>query len=213
MPAVRPVRFRTGMTTAPGSPADRLLTASLFAAPLVYLLADSLYAARGWDDGTAGLVHVLGAAAYMLVFLRVVTWSSPVMAVVLLVVATFGTAGNVGYGFNTIHVSLGDTDLVDASGPATVIKPLGILLPLALLLCAVALRRNAPVWLTALLAAAALAWPVAHIANIAWLAVVVNVALVVTFGALAIHKASPVLSPGRTQKMTSTGTAPAGRPR
>ena len=36
----------------PTTPVDRLLTASLIGAPLIYLIADSLYAARGWADVT-----------------------------------------------------------------------------------------------------------------------------------------------------------------
>jgi hypothetical protein len=174
------------MRSLPGSPTDRLLTASLFLAPIVYLLADILYAARGWDDPTAGVVHVLGAIAYTFVLLRAVTWSEDWLAVILLVVGAIGVAGNVAYGFNTIHVSLGDTDLVDAAGAANLIKPLGLGFPLTLLLMAVAIRKVVPVWTVVLVAVASVAWPVAHIANIAWLAVVVNALLVVGLGAIAL---------------------------
>jgi len=38
-----------------------MLTASLIVAPVIYLAADSMYAARGWDDPTAGVIHLLGA--------------------------------------------------------------------------------------------------------------------------------------------------------
>jgi hypothetical protein len=173
------------MRSLPGSPVDRLLTASLILAPLVYLIADSLYATRGWDDPTAGVIHVFGAIAYVFVFLRVTTWTSGTLAAILLSVGAIGVAGNVAYGFNTIHISLGDTDLVDASGAAALIKPLGLFFPLALLLAAVAVRRTFATWTVVLLAAASIAWPAAHIANIGWLAVVVNVALVVSFGSMA----------------------------
>lgn len=173
------------MRSLPGSLIDRLLTASLFFAPIIYLIADSLYAIRGWADPTAAIVHVLGAIAYTFVLLRVTTWSDGALAASLLVVGALGVAGNVAYGFNTIHVSLGDTDLVDASGAAVIIKPLGLFFPLMLLLAAVALRRTAALWVVLLLAAAAIAWPVAHIANIGWLAVVVNLALVGSFVAMA----------------------------
>ena len=37
-----------------------------------------------------------------------------------------GMAGNVAYGFDAIHTSLGDTPLVDQSGAAILIKPLGL---------------------------------------------------------------------------------------
>ncbi|MFI7587116.1 hypothetical protein ACIB24_08590 [Spongisporangium articulatum] len=168
------------MTTDPGSPIDRLLNAFLVIAPLAYLLTDVLYALRGWDDATAGAVHVVAATAYALVLLRFVTWSDDDRAAALLLaVGTVGAAGNVAYGFNTIHVSLGDTDLVDATGAANLIKPWGLAFPATFLLAAWALRRVAPPWARALLVVAGIAWPVAHIANVAWLAVAVNVVLVV----------------------------------
>jgi hypothetical protein len=165
------------------TPLERLLTASLAVVPAIYLVADLLYATRGWDDPAAAVVHVLGAVGYTIVMVRLATLGHGILAAVVLVIGVFGAAGNVAYGFNTIHVSLGDTDLVDATGAATLIKPLGLCFPLTLLLGAVVLRRTAPAWAVALLAVSAVAWPVAHIANIGWLAVVVNVALVAGFGA------------------------------
>jgi hypothetical protein len=171
------------MITEPGSPLDRLLTASLLVAPPVYLLADVLYAARGWSDPSAAVVHVLGAIAYAFVLLRVVTWTRGWFAVALLVVGVAGVAGNVAYGFDTVHVSLGHTALVDEAGAANLIKPLGLCFPITLLLCALPLRRAARPQ-AVLLGLAAPAWPVAHIANVAWLAVAVNVALVVALGTL-----------------------------
>jgi hypothetical protein len=165
---------------------DRLLTASLIIGPVVYLIADSLYAARGWDDPAAGVFHVLGAIGYALVVVRLIAFGDGYLAAALLVVGVLGVAGNVAYGFNTIHVSLGDTDLVDAAGAANLIKPLGLFFPLTLLLAAIVLRRTGPVWNVALLAVAASVWPFAHIANIAWLAVAVNVVLVAAFGTVAV---------------------------
>jgi hypothetical protein len=175
------------MKTVPGSLIDRLLTVSLIVAPVVLLLADTLYALRGWEtDPTGAVVQVLGAITYTLVLLRLATWSNGAMAAILLIVGIFGVAGNVAYGFNTIHVSLGDTDLNDASGAATLIKPLGLCFPAMLLLGAIALRRISPLWTIGVLAAAAFAFPVAHIGNIAWLAVADNLALVVSLGAMAV---------------------------
>ena len=167
------------------TPLERLLTGSLVVAPAVYLIADLLYATRGWDDPAAAVVHVLGAVGYTLVMVRLATLGQGVLAAILLVVGALGAAGDVAYGFNTIHVSLGDTDLVDATGAATLIKPLGLCFPLSLLLGAVVLRPKAPAWTVALLGVSGLVWPVAHIANIGWLAVLVNVALVAAFGAVA----------------------------
>ena len=173
------------MRSQPGTPIDRLLTASLIAGPVLYLLADILYAARGWDDSTAAVVHVLGAVGYAFVLLRLVTWTDGTSAAALLTAGVLGVAGNVAYGFNTIHVSLGDTDLVDATGAATLIKPLGLCFPLTLLLAAYALRRTQPVWIVAGLVVTGVVWPIAHIADLAWLAVLVNMALVAVFGVLA----------------------------
>ncbi|GLY93248.1 hypothetical protein [Actinoplanes sp. NBRC 103695] len=177
------------------TPLERLLTGSLVVAPAVYLIADLLYATRGWDDPAAAVVHVLGAVGYTLVMVRLATLGHGVLAAILLVAGAFGAAGDVAYGFNTIHVSLGDTNLVDATGAATLIKPLGLCFQLSLLLGAVVLRPNAPAWTVALLGVSALAWPVAHIANIGWLAVLVNVALVAAFGAVAASLRTTTGSP------------------
>lgn len=173
------------MAAMPFTPLKRLLTGSLFVVPVIYLIADLLYATRGWDDPTAAVVHILAAIGYTIVLVRLVTLGDGVLAALLLVVGAAGAAGDVAYGFNTIHVSLGDTDLVDATGAAVLIKPLGLCFPLTLLLGAVVLRRIAPTWTVALLGVSALTWPVAHIANIGWLAVVVNAALVAGFGRVA----------------------------
>lgn len=157
---------------------DWLLTASLIVAPLLYLAADITYAVHGWDDADAGALHVLGAIGYLFALVRVATWTGGVLSAATLFAAVVGGAGNVAYGFNTIHVSLGAVDLVDASGAATLIKPLGLLFPLALLLGALVLARLGERVSAALVAVAALAWPVAHIGNVGWLAVTVNVLLV-----------------------------------
>lgn len=184
----------------PTTPLERLLTASLVAAPAGYLIADLLYAVRGWDDPAAAVVHVLAAVGYTLVVVRLATLGHGVLAAVLLVVGAFGAAGDVAYGFNTIHVSLGDTDLVDATGAATLIKPLGLCFPLTLLLGAVVLRqRRAPLWTVAVLAASAPAWAVAHIANIGWLAVAVNAALVAAFATTVSVISDPVHSHARQE--------------
>ncbi|GAA0252591.1 hypothetical protein [Cryptosporangium japonicum] len=173
---------------------DRLLTGSLLVAPPVYLAADLLYALRGWDDPAAGVLHVLGATGYVLVLFRAAATRRGAFAVALLVVGVLGAAGNIGYGFNTLHVALGDTDLNDAGGAATLIKVLGLCFPLSLLLIAVGLRRERA-WVAAGLAVAAVGWPVAHIANVGWLAVVVNVVLVASFGALATARAALTPAP------------------
>jgi hypothetical protein len=168
------------------TPTDRLLTGALLVAPLIYLAADSTYAARGWDDGTAGVIQVLGAIAYGFVILRVASWlpASSKLAAIILLTGLIGLAGNVAYGFEAIHMSLGDVQLVHQPGAANLIKPLGLFFPLSFALVSVALVKLGHRWQGALVLVAMIAWPVAHIGNVAALAVPVNVALVVAFGSL-----------------------------
>ena len=187
-----PATPSTSLSEAPRSlpratnPTERLLTGSLLVAPLLYLAADSTYAARGWSDPTAGVLHVLGAVAYGFVILRVASWLPPesMLKAAIVLTGLIGMAGNVAYGFDTIHMSLGDTALVDQSGAANLIKPLGLFFPLSFVLVAVALAKLGHRWQGALVLVASVVWPVAHIANIAPLAVTVNVALVVALGSL-----------------------------
>jgi hypothetical protein len=168
------------------TPTERFLTAALIFAPLLYLAADTTYAATGWDDATAGVLHVLGATAYGFVVWRVATWlpRESFLGLAVIVTGVVGLAGNVAYGFDTIHMSLGDTALVHRDGAANLIKPYGLFFPLSVVLMAWGLTRLGHRWQGCLVLAAAVAWPVAHIGNIAWLAVVVNVLLVVGFGSL-----------------------------
>lgn len=173
-------------TTTTTTPTERLLTGSLLVAPIVYLAADATYAASGWDSPTAGVVHVIGAIAYGVVVLRVASWLPPTsrLAAAILLTGLIGLAGNVAYGFDTIHVSLGDVALVDRSGAAVLIKPLGLFFPLSFALVAVALRELGHRWQGLLVLVAMIAWPVAHIGDIAALAVAADVALVLALGSL-----------------------------
>jgi hypothetical protein len=168
------------------TPTERLLTASLLFAPLTYLAADTTYAATNWHNPTAGVLHVIGATAYGLVVLRIAAWlpRESLLATMIIVTGLIGLAGNVAYGFDTIHMSLGDVALVDQPGAANLIKPYGLFFPVSMALIAWGLARLSYPWQATLILAAAVAWPVAHITNIAWLAVMVNVALVVGFGNL-----------------------------
>lgn len=175
------------------TPEQRLLTASLLLAPATYLAADTTYAVRGWDDPTAGVLHVLGAVGYGLVVLQVAARldAASRLRAALVLVGALGLAGNVAYGFDTIHTSLGDTPLVDQPGAAALIKPLGLAFPLALALCGLALARVGARWQGPLVLLAALAWPVAHIGNLGTLAVATGVALLVGFGSLVWEPAQP----------------------
>lgn len=175
-------------TDASATPTARLLNGALLIAPLLYLAADSTYAASGWQDATGGVLHVLGAIAYGFAILAVAFRlpHSSRLATALLVTGLIGMAGNVAYGFDTIHASFGDVQLVDRGGAATLIKPLGLFVPLSLALVAVALHRLGHRWQAATVLAASVAWPIAHIGNIAELAVLVNIALLVALGSLAL---------------------------
>jgi hypothetical protein len=182
---------RTGLAP-PGSPADRMLTAALVIAPVVFLAADVVYAVQGWHSGTAGVLHVLGAIAYGILLLRVATWvpGGSWLNTGLVFTAVAGAIGNAAYGFEAIHQSFGDTPLVDRSGAAILIKPLGLLFPLALVLVALTMYQLSHRRHAAAVLVAAVLWPVAHIANIAPLAVVVNVVLVVALGTSVAWSAS-----------------------
>lgn len=166
---------------------ERILTAALVVAPLMYLAADSTYAARGWTDASAGVIHVLAAIAYGFVILRVAAWlpRESALAAAVIVTGLIGMAGNVAYGFETIHMSLGDIQLVNQAGAANLIKPLGLFFPFSFALVALALAKLGHRWQGVLVLIAIIGWPIAHIGNIAAAAVPVNVALVVAFGSLA----------------------------
>lgn len=178
----------------PATPTERLLTSTLLIAPVVYLAADSMYAARGWNDATAGVLHVLGAIAYGFVVLRVASWlpRESKLAAAILLTGLIGLVGNAAYGFEAIHMSLGDIQLVHRAGAANLIKPLGLFFPLSFALIAAALIRLAHRWQGFLALVAIIAWPIAHIGNIAAVAVPVNVALVVAFGSLVWARSNSV---------------------
>ena len=168
------------------TPTDRLLDGALFVAPLLYLAADTTYAARGWDDATGGVLHVLGAIAYGFVVLRVALWlrRESRLAAWILFTGLVGLVGNAAYGFEAIHRSLGDVQLIDQPGAANLIKPLGLFFPLSMALIAWALIRLDHRWQGVVVLVASAAWPVAHIGNLPGVAVPVNIALVVAFGSL-----------------------------
>ena len=167
--------------TAP-PPAVRVLDVSLLLAPLAYLAVDCSYAVRGWDDGTTAALHVLAAALYGLAALRLVTLTRGRTQAVLLVVAVLGVIGNAGVGENTLHVALGGNDLFDADGPTNVFKTMGFFFPLTFLIAAAALRTRTPAWWSPLLALGAVLFPVAHVANISWLAILDGAIMLVALG-------------------------------
>jgi hypothetical protein len=173
------------------APAQRLLDATLVVAPLVYLAVDCSYAARGWDDGPTAALHIVAAAVYGLAALRLVGLCRGRTQALLLVVAVLGVIGNAGVGENTLHVALGGNDLFDEHGPATVFKTMGFFFPLTFLIAAVALRSRAPLWWPPLLAAGAVLFPVAHVANVSWLAILDAVLMLAALGTCAAVVRAP----------------------
>jgi hypothetical protein len=175
---------RTAQPTLDAAPTQRLLNASLLLAPLAYLAVDSSYAVRGWDDGPTAAMHVIAAALYGLAAIKLATLTHGRVQALLLVVAVLGIVGNAGVGENTMHVALGGNDLFDADGgPANVFKSMGFFFPLTFLITAFALRTRTPSWWSALLVLGVALFPIAHVANIAWLAIVDAVLMLLALGA------------------------------
>lgn len=164
------------------APAERLLDAALLLGPLGYLAVDCSYAVRGWNDGPTAALHIVAAALYGLTALRLVGLVRGRAQALLLAVAVLGTVGNAGVGENTLHVALGGNDLFDESGPANLFKTMGFFFPLTFLLAALLLRHRTPRWWPPLLALGAVLFPVAHVANISWLAVVDALVMLVALG-------------------------------
>jgi hypothetical protein len=164
-----------------------MLTAALVVAPVLYLVTDTVYATKGWADPTAAVLHVLGAVAYGVAVLRVALWlpGASGLAAALLLTAVAGSVGNAAYGFDAIQQSLGAAALVDQSGAAVLIKPMGLVFPLSLALVAWGLQRLGHGLAAVLTLVAAVVWPVAHIANLGPLAVGTNVLLVIALGSVA----------------------------
>jgi hypothetical protein len=97
-------------------------------------------------------------------------------------VAVLGIIGNAGVGDNTLHIALGGNDLFDEHGPANVFKTMGFFFPLTFLLTALCLRGRTPVWWPALLVLGAVLFPIAHVANISWLAIVDALVMLAALG-------------------------------
>jgi hypothetical protein len=170
--------------TAPkvAAPTERLLDASLLLGPLAYLAVDCSYAVRGWSDGPTAAMHIVAAAIYGLTAVKLVSSTRGRAQALLLLVALLGIIGNAGVGENTLHIALGGNDLFDADGPANVFKTMGFFFPLTFLIAAFALRHRAARWWAPLLILGAVLFPIAHVANISWLAVVDGLVMLLALG-------------------------------
>jgi len=172
-----------------GAPTERLLTLSLILSPAVTLISSVLYALNGWNNGTAAAVHIAGGILGIPVVVRLATYLDrvPGLAATAFAVGVAGCGGVIGYGFNTLGVSLGGVDLIDATGPAIILKPLGLCWPLALILFGIALLRagRVPAVCGAGIVLAGVVFPVSRIADIGWLAIAVDLVLLASLAAMA----------------------------
>lgn len=175
----------TQTTPAQAPPVRRLLDVSLVLAPLAYLVVDSSYAVRGWDDGATAALHIVAAGLYGLAALKLVSLVRGRSQAVLLAIAVFGAIGNAAVGENTLHIATGGNDLFDEGGPANLFKTMGFFFPLTFLVAALALRRRTPAWWAPLLALGAMLFPVAHVLNISWLAILDAGIMLIALGTCA----------------------------
>ena len=84
---------------------------------------------------------------------------------------------------------------------------MGFFFPLTLLLGAVALRGLVPLWNAALLALGAVLFPVAHVDNISWLAIVDALVLVVALGSVFAVRHELDVEPTAGQSATDSAQA------
>lgn len=200
------------METTPRTPTAALLDASLLLGPLAYLFLDSTYAVRGWWDAPTGALHVVVAAVYGLTAIRLTTFTRGRLQAVLLVVALLGVVGNAGVGQDALQVGLGGKDLFQEDGPANLFKTMGFFFPLTFLLAATGIRDRVPTWVAGLLAVGAVIFPVAHVGNVTWLALVDGVVMVVALGSVFTHRRELDPADGLPGEAV-TGTALARSPR
>jgi len=168
------------------SPSTRsLLSLSLIVAPLFFVVVDIMYASRGWDDGVAANLHIVGAIAYGLAALALVALSRDRWQTVLLLVAVVGMIGNAGVAVNTLHISLGAQDLWHSNAATNVFfKMYTFFFQLTFMIAAFAVRAIVPTWSVVLLLVGAVWFPVAHVTNTPWLAVADSVDMVAALGGI-----------------------------
>ena len=80
---------------------------------------------------------------------------------------------------------------------------MGFFFPLTFLIASLALRQRAPRWWAPLLALGALLFPIAHVANISWLAVVDGLVML-----LALGTCRQVVQPIRSASETMMPSGP-----
>jgi hypothetical protein len=180
----------------PASPsAKALLNASLFFGPLIFLLLDSMYTALGWHDPIAANVGLVAAMAYGVTVVRVISLVKGAWQTALILIGVIGVVGLGANALNSLHVGLGAADLYPTGNPLTIVfKAEGFFFPLTWIIASLALGSQVPVWNRILLALGGLVFPVAHVANIGWLAITDAVIMVLALGGVyvAIRDKGPV---------------------
>ena len=137
---------------------------------------------RRWDAQT-GALHIVAAALYGVTALRLVTLAEGRLQAVLLVVAMLGVVGNAGVGTTRCTSGSAATTSSWKDGPPTSSRRWG------------SSSRSPCCWppwpfgsgcrvVSALLAVGALMFPVAHVLNLSWLAILDGVVLVFALGYL-----------------------------
>jgi hypothetical protein len=126
------------MTIIPGSPTDSLLRLALFIAPVLLLVSSIAYTVSGTDtpSATAGLLQNVAFVGFGLVIVKLASLvaGAPRRAAALLLVGTVGVAGGIGFGVNTMAISVADLDLNEDTGVAGVaLKVFGLSFPICLI--------------------------------------------------------------------------------
>jgi hypothetical protein len=174
----------------------RLTSGALVVAPLLLIVSTTLFVTGGAgmnNSAPAGAVMVWAMIAFAVGLLGVtrhLAISATRGAALLRVLVVVGCAGGIGFGVDAMHAALtGGTNLLDLGGIAVV---LGLAIPGALFWTAVAatgfaagragmIGRGA----TALIVLGAVLFPVSRMPNIAALAIVADVLLLIGLAALS----------------------------
>lgn len=168
----------------------------------------------GMNDGElGGAVMVWAMIAYAVAIVglaRLVEGSMPRAATVLTVVGLAGTAGGVGYGIDSIQVAVFGTESIQetttAAAPIALQLP-GTMFPLGLILLGVLLVRsgNVPAPAGYGLAVGAVLFPASRIPDVAGLAMVSDLVVLVALVATVAHLArSPRPAPAASLEGATT---------
>ena len=195
------------MQTTPASPVDHMLTASVLLAQATTLASTVLFAARGWDDATAGAVQVIAGVLDFLLVVRLVTWLdyAPCVAAAALGIGALGAAGWVAYGVNTIKRRWATPIWPTPPAPPPSSNRSACAGRVLLIVGGtLLLTRRVPIGSGAAITAAGLLLPISRIGNIWQLAIIVDVLLLVGLLTAAAELRDPdTADPARFQTSTA----------